>query len=114
MSNSANNLIAKAKAAASPQELLSFAKENGLCLSDEQADAYFKWLKECGEVSDDELDNVTGGGCGKEPPFDIDVYRRLYRHRPTTHKCPTCGSPMEKFAMPDGEIIICTFCGRSL
>ena len=38
-------LIEKAKSAKTPEELLALAKENGI------------------ELSDDELDNVAGGGC---------------------------------------------------
>jgi len=55
--------IVKAKAAKSPEELLSLAKESGLELSEEQAKVYFEKLNGSGELSDNELKNVSGGGC---------------------------------------------------
>ena len=57
-------LVAKAKAAGSPEELAVFAKENNIELTEESAKAYFEQLHPTsGELSDDELDNVSGGGC---------------------------------------------------
>ena len=56
-------LILKAKKAKSAEELLSLAKENCMELNEESAKAYFEQLHKTGEVSDDELDNVSGGGC---------------------------------------------------
>ena len=59
-----NELIAKAKQAKNPEELLALAKENGVELTEESAKAYFNQLNpKTGELSDDELDNVAGGGC---------------------------------------------------
>ena len=61
-----NELIAKAKHAKSPEELLALAKENGVELTEESAQAYFNQLNpKTGELADDELDNVAGGGCQK-------------------------------------------------
>ena len=56
-------LIEKAKAAKSAEELMTIAKENGRELSEEEAQAYFVQLNKSGELSDDELDSVAGGGC---------------------------------------------------
>lgn len=56
-------LIEKAKQAKSAEELLALAKENGIELSEDEAKAYFEQLNKSGELSDDELDNVAGGGC---------------------------------------------------
>ena len=57
-------LIAKAKEAKSPEELMALAKENGVELTEESAKAYFNQLNpKTGELADDELDNVAGGGC---------------------------------------------------
>ena len=57
-------LIAKAKQAKNPEELLALAKENGVELTEESAKAYFNQLNpKTGELADDELDNVAGGGC---------------------------------------------------
>ena len=59
--------ITKAKAAKSVEELLAIAKENGMELTEEEAAKYFaEWHKE-GELSDEELNNVSGG-CGSDDP----------------------------------------------
>ena len=57
-------LLTKAKAAETAEELLTLAKENGAELTEESAKAYFDRLHpQTGELSDSELDNVSGG-CG--------------------------------------------------
>lgn len=56
-------LIEKARQANSIAELLSLAKENGIALSEDEAEAYFAQLHQSGELSDEELNNVSGGGC---------------------------------------------------
>ncbi len=56
-------LIESAKKAKSIEELLALAKENGFELSEEEAKAYYEQFHKTGEMSDDELDNVAGGGC---------------------------------------------------
>ena len=56
-------LLLKAKQAKSAEELLTLAKENDIELTEESANAYFEQLRKVGELSDDELDNVAGGGC---------------------------------------------------
>ena len=59
-----NELIARAKKAKSSEELMALAKENGEELTEESAKEYFELLNpKTGELSDDELDNVAGGGC---------------------------------------------------
>ena len=55
--------LAKAKAAKSAEELIALAKENGFELTEEEAKRYIAELREDGELSDEELDNVTGGAC---------------------------------------------------
>lgn len=56
-------LIQKAKAAKSPEELLALAKENGYPIDEDGAKELFAQLQISGELSDDELTNVAGGGC---------------------------------------------------
>lgn len=57
-------LIEKAKVAKSAEELLALAKENNVELTAEEANTYFVQLNpQMGELGDDELDNVSGGGC---------------------------------------------------
>ena len=68
-------IIAKAREAKSAEELLAMAKENDIELTGEQAKEYYDRLHASGELSDDELDSVSGGGCSSFEP-----------------KCPECGS----------------------
>ena len=57
-------LIAKAKGTKTPEELAALAKESSIDLTEEETKAYFEQLHpKTGELSDDELDNVAGGGC---------------------------------------------------
>lgn len=57
-------LIAKAKETKTVGELLALAKENGVEFTAEEAETYFEQLHpKTGELSDEELDNVAGGGC---------------------------------------------------
>lgn len=54
----------KAKQAKSADELLTIAKENGMEMTEEEAKAYYAQLHPVsGEIADDELENVSGGGC---------------------------------------------------
>lgn len=56
-------LIIKAKAAKSAEELLAIAKENGLEVCIEDAQKYIEMNSKSGEISDEALDGVTGGGA---------------------------------------------------
>ena len=69
MLNFTNEQLEAAKAAKSPEELVTMAKEAGQEITLEQA---AKFLKQ-GELADEELENVAGGGCG------------------ITVRCPKCG-----------------------
>ena len=57
-----NEQIIKAKAAKTAEELLAMAKESGIEMTAEQAAKYFAELNKQGELSDDELTSVAGGG----------------------------------------------------
>lgn len=77
--------LAKAKAAKSAEELLALSEENGLKLSEEEAEKLFaRWHKE-GALADEELDNVSGG-CGEDPTPDprYQVGQHLWIGFPTT------------------------------
>ena len=66
-------LLTKAKAAKTAEEIMALAKENGMELTEESAKAYLDLLHpQTGELSDDELDNVAGGGClpWADDPYD--------------------------------------------
>lgn len=60
---SSKELIEKAKTAKSEKELLALAEENGIELTEQEAAEYFAQMNKSGELSDEELDNVAGGGC---------------------------------------------------
>lgn len=90
-------ILEKAKQAKSLEELCKLARENGVALSEREAAEYFKRLHKSGELSDEELDNVAGGGCqsgGTELfhmfPANARVMRRGYRYcyqATTGHSC---------------------------
>ena len=91
-------MIAKAKEAKSVGELIALAKENGIELTEEDAKMYFEQLNaKKGELSDDELDCVAGGGClGEEERYCPNCQTRLER-RGSCHglylfyQCNNCG-----------------------
>ena len=56
-------LMEKAQTAKTPEELLALAKEMEVEMSSQEAEEAFALLNKKGELSDEELDNVAGGGC---------------------------------------------------
>ena len=69
MTNLTPELIAKAKAAQSAEELFDLAKGHGIELTEEDAKTYFEQISVRGIVSDDDLETVAGGsegGCGND------------------------------------------------
>ena len=67
--NVSKELLEKAKTAKSAEELLAMAKAENIELTEEQAAKAFAELNKMGELSDEELDNVAGGGGGRPPKF---------------------------------------------
>lgn len=68
-----NEMIMKGKNANTVEELKEMAAEQDWDMTDEEAAQNFEELQRClakrqksGELSDDELDNVSGGGCYKD------------------------------------------------
>ena len=59
-----NEIIEKVKTAKSAEELLEMAKSENVELTEEEAAKVFEELNKSGELSDEELDNAAGGGCG--------------------------------------------------
>ena len=80
-------LILKAKAAKSAEELLALAKENEVEMTEESAKAYFEQINKKGELSDDELDNVAGGGCYHDDKLVVTVGTNACEH----FRCEKCG-----------------------
>ena len=67
--NISKELVEKAKTAKTAEELLAMAKAENIELTEEQAAKAFAELNKTGELSDEELDNVAGGGGGRPPKF---------------------------------------------
>ena len=64
MKNITPEIIEKAKAAKSVEELLEIAKANNIEMIEDEAKTYFAQLNpKSGEIDDDDLDAVAGGGC---------------------------------------------------
>ena len=63
--NVSKELLKKAKTAKSAEELLAMAKAEKVELTEEEAVKAFAELNKTGELSDEELDNVSGG-CGRD------------------------------------------------
>ena len=93
-----SNLLKKAKEAKLSDELVALANENGVVFTANEAEAYYAQLHPVsGELSDDELDNVSGGGCGEY------------------HYCPVCGGEPLWSSNGDGGVNIrCPSCGAEL
>ena len=59
-------MIEKAKVAKTAEELYEIAKANGVDLTADEAATYFAQINpKSGELDDDDLDAVAGGGCEK-------------------------------------------------
>lgn len=57
--------LMKIKEAKTPEELLALAKAEGVPLTEAEANEYFTRLNPpAGELTDQELEDVSGGGCG--------------------------------------------------
>ena len=79
-------LMAKAREVKSAEELLALAKENDVELTEEQANAYFEQMNKTGELADDELGSVAGGGCYKGNRLVVS-----YCHKCDWWTCKKCG-----------------------
>ena len=96
-------LLEKAKQAKSAEELGTIAKENGIELTAEEANTYFaKFNSQDSKLSDDELDEVAGGGCGDDQRY-YDGFPVI--DSPSTYTCD-CYSD-RSFGRGDGK---CTTC----
>ena len=97
MTNYTPELIAKARAAKSAEELFELAKANEMEITEEDAKLYFAQLNANDAVADDELDAVAGGGScpggDDEEPDSNDALRPGYAVRVTDgSRCSGCES----------------------
>ena len=88
--------VAKAKTAKSIEELLTCSSEIGLRLSEDEAKYYFEQWNKQGELSDEELDNVTGGATCIE--------RHFYSDDPPYWMITTCYNRCPLFAVRDNSL----------
>jgi len=108
MTNFNEEAIAKAKQAKSVEELLALAKESGVEMTAEQAqDIFAQFNQKSGELADDELDNVAGGGCYNEEGYLIVSGSYICGF----YTCP-CGSTETTMSRISGRNIFCSVCGR--
>ena len=105
-----NELIEQAKKAESVEALLALAKENGISMTEETAEKLFTEWHTTKELSDEELDSVSGG-CGEEPET-MPSFEQLFcglervfccpngcntgRYNYET-PCPSCGTPCTEY-----------------
>ena len=91
MKNFNAEMIEKAKTVKSAEELLEFAKANGVEMTADEAETYFAQLNpKFGELDDDDLDNVAGGACGNKPDVQDITGNEDWFHG--CFKCRKCGS----------------------
>lgn len=95
-------LLTKAKAAETAEELLTLAKENGIEMTEEEAQKSFALLhSQSGELADEELDNVAGGGCHNGGRLVVSVM-----HYCDEWRCKDDGSQCDI----DGILVNCNTC----
>ena len=110
MKNLTPELIAKAKAAKSAEELLELAKANNVELTADEANTYFAQLNANGAVSDDDLDSVAGGirifDCGNDDEKSlVDVVSN------PNYTCPNCKGTIR--ATVGAQKITCPHCNHT-
>ena len=103
MNNLTPELIAKAKATKSADELFNLAKENGIEITEEEAKTYFAQLNASDAISDDELDAVAGGGSCPSGDEEDDASSGV-----NMATCPHCQSPVSR------AFTKCPWCGKTI
>lgn len=82
-------LLAKVRAATSAKEIAALAAESGMVLTEDEAQDYYDRVHTTGELSDDELNHVAGGGCGSGSQDGFYGGDRVIL---LNEKCPSCGA----------------------
>ena len=110
MTNLTPELIAKARAAKSVEELMALAKENNVELTQEQASIYFEQMQSNGAVNDEELDLVTGG-CGGSSPTALPK-AGTWVEVLNGNACPKCGITVGKLKLysPMAPVVVGVYC----
>lgn len=102
-------MIAQAKEARTVEELMKLAKANHIGLEQEKAEELFRQLHAEGELSDDELDAASGGGCGNQGSNSAEC------DSGKTVTCNKCGRVMPKnsiwlYILNNDGTVICDNC----
>ena len=119
MKNLTPEMIEKAKAAKSAEELLALAKENNVEMTADEAKTYFAQLNpKSGELDDDDLDAVAGGAGSCGEPTNEDIFPVGTKMRCKRGTCRMCNGIVFKstfrYATPlSGESLVpvCDSCG---
>ena len=91
MKNLTPEMIEKAKAAKSAEDLLALAKENNVEMTADEAATYFAQLNpKSGELDDDDLDNVAGGAGGCQTYEDQGLTHGTKVRVTSADRCPIC------------------------
>ena len=88
MKNLKPEMIEKARTAKSAEELLELAKASNVEMTADEAKTYFAQLgTKSGELNDDDLDAVAGGGCNDDERQRENEDKVIH-----TIVCPKCGA----------------------
>ena len=108
MMNFSAEMIEKAKAAKTVEELLEIAKAEGVEMTEAEAKTYFAQLEVKGvAIDDDDLDSVAGGYVCSSGKVG-DTVRVI-----SGETCPTCGSDtgtVEKWGTLGDRVVLCNNC----
>ena len=99
-------LLEKAKTAKTAEELIEMAKAENIELTVEQAAKALAELNKSGELSDEELDNVSGGCSPSAPPkYHVgDYVKYYYQYEFTwTYECTATGTSIIEDIKADGS-----------
>ncbi len=100
-------ILAKIKAAKSPDELIAIADGNGVTISEQDAKAMFAALHSEGELADEQLEDVAGGNAFTDFFKNLgDKIADLF----VGADCPRCGS--RKSYQQSDKGVIKTICGN--
>ena len=114
MMNFNAEMIEKAKAAKSAEELIALAKAGGVEMTADEAATYFAQLgSKSGELDDDDLDNVAGGdGCLEyEPdPWQVGTKVRVINGI----SCKKCGGTDGYMEYNHCWYVACSNCSKAI
>ena len=116
MKNFNAEMIEKAKTVKSAEELLELAKASNVEMTADEAATYFAQLNpKSGELDDDDLDAVAGGGCGGSDNDNPAVGAGGKLQITSGKTCSSCGSNMGIAArLRKGAYIKCAQCGDAI